>query len=1703
MYESDAQAEQRDGQFCRLCFNKAVDLCPLFPAPNIPNKALLHKIFDCTTITLSVRDDHDANICANCILSIEAFFKYKAQCVQNDRLLRKKRVSFFAELGLAADSGDGIVGANDLSYQSAAAAAPELSSKRRRLSRNGDGGELGNEEEEEEDELSTDRKRHRTGGLPDGDDDDSSGSIKKPYYGDAHGEGAAKVENDGEEADLGPYQIKQEAIDPDRDGEEENRNQQQQQQQHLEDEDDDEEEYFNPNQFLAQETQIDEEDEIGEDADNDVSSDGDGQQFVVANGAESGDGGGAGGSATEQHQPPQLFERGWKTTEFSPQPGSSGLKTLKITDYSNVTGKRGRPQRFVTEMLSMAAAAAAAASGGSGGGGGGGVGGNTFLPYHPGDAMYQQWQRLKGLANARLQADGRVPLALANPPHGRTTTRVLGGVIEPTKKVQKFLDDGLRELIYNAGAPNPHFARDGGSTDFKVVKARFNSYNIIFDDNRFLRRNKSVSGLPKWYWACSVTGCPVKICSYAGRLFRTNELSHTHPPTEPDADSKYETIQPDPVEAEQLQRQLLHQQQQQHAMQQQRLVRQQQQQQLLRQRQVELAQRRVAAAAALMAAAAANSSRNDSTELERSMHGLDSSNSNSSSSHNNNGSMAEQNDPRRNYELRMADDGSELLLYAGHTHGLIMTRKDGVRVYRCTSIVGGEEQASGEAGRPCTDTVFLHSNGCIAKVCKEENVDYGMEFPVDGGAADRYRTAGGSVAEGGEEDKRRRPQKIIVYEGYRYKYCHARPEGSFYWRCVLRHDKDCLASIQTKRNLEFLNVNDQPHNHEPPDPSEPHENAMLCEIRLPAKGEATEGSTDFKLVKSGQKREFLIYKGYRYYFQYESKNGRRSYRCTMFKNCPAGAFLLPNSTIQEAKNFIHTHPPVEDMDKYITKDSLITSPIKLPDGATEGGKRGVESGGHGERAPIEPLSKDPEVARRNGYRIIKNYKNKEIMIYLGWRYFEDYKKKSGGQVWRCSSHRLCRGSVHLFPDGSINFAKLVDHNHSPPKKIISHSSIDGGEYTKAMLDVSSSLDYSLDGTGDSMLLTGGGTYHRYITHQGHRFRFATRKREGTIYWRCAMRLETKCPVSFHTKEDTYELVSTRNHEHNHPIPTVWPEVAGGQIDDELPQVRMPAEQVGTTDFILTKNSKGRDLVLYRSGRFYLDYSRKDGRIVFRCSAVSGCRATVLLLPNKTLQVPEDFSHNHPTADGWEAGEAPSLDAKSVGQLMTEPIELKSDDDEEEGATPTDLIADRGARVSGGAGPESMLPKIILYDGFQFRFISRHPTEQSAFFRCFNFDAKKNQCHASLYTDLNGVVIQSNQQPHNHDQSDYLMGPDKYHPRSLQHRPDQSALLITAPPTGDELRGTRDYKIVKNWKNRDVLVFQNCRYFLHYVRKDGRKVWRCSAIRSCHAAVYLNADGTVDQFRGQHVHEIRPEGEPRRRRRRKKSELVPFSYGVGVGPGVGASIFANGMLANAAELMARGMNGASMLNGGAIGGITPHGGALVANGSMNGGHNGTNEWIDYSDYAMQMSGSPNDTVSSAARGSEETHSLWDQHHPEDGGGGGRGTNGGEGFDLSYHSVFGSQENFNTYAVHALAQHHLQQQQQQRSAATLQQQIQHHQQLLLNGAGGQLQLHRRHNGAPQPPDSSDAEECELSGDASGDEIPLIDITPEVKIEGDDEL
>ncbi|XP_062535375.1 uncharacterized protein LOC134204584 [Armigeres subalbatus] len=1356
---NDLHPEQSEGQFCRLCFTRSAELCPLFPPASIPNKGLLHKIFDCTTITLSFRDDHNAQICNSCVVSIETFFKYKIKCVENDKFLRNRRTNFFSGLGLTADT---------------------------------------------------------TAAQKGGDDGEKETDISMK---------SVEEEQKPAETASANCQVKEEPIQ----------------------DDDDDDGYFNPDQFLAQETQI-----------------GDKQiDQSVLNGS---DGNGFGSTNNSG------MERGWKTTEFSPQLGSSVLKPLKITDYSNLDGKRGRPQTFITTVPTERLLARVNL-----------FTGGSFPTTSPLRQPGQQPQR--GFEGAfrqhfNISNGGRTPMAHPinprNPMGGRFDTFSLS-TMEQTKKVQKFLDEGLRDLIIQAGTPNPNFAVDGGYTNFKVVKARLNSYNLIFEANRFLRRNKSCSGLPKWYWACSVSGCPVKICSYKGRLFKTNDkISHVHPPTETD-ESEHEVVLPDQADELGIQ----------------------QESPLPTAMQARPKQPVVQ----IPIISAVKEAVCQSPKQDEVYKDVDS------------------------YKVIKEEDKSEALIYKDHKYKLVSSETNGIRIWKCvTTLVNGDV---------CGESIHQLEDGRIKLEKSIKNEQQGDDDEVN----ESINEEDGDDSEGGK--RKNRSPKVAVYEGFQYKYCHARPEGTLYWRCMMKQDNNCLASLHTKATFEFLNFNDQTHNHDPPDPSVELENAVICQIKPPAEkpppAAPAPGSTDFQLVKSGQKREFLIFQGYRYYFQYESKNGKRSYRCTMFRNCPAGAFLMPDNTIAEAKNFVHTHPPTEDLEKYVTKDSLITSPIKNVDGQPGRQQRtAVETGQFPNlNDSVANASSREEIARANGYKIIKNYKGKDILIYNGWRYFVDYKKKNGGQVWRCSSHRLCRGAVHLFPDGSINYDKLVEHNHLPPKRNLTtpNLSLDSSGIATAIM--SNSFPAGMLPELASNAYTP--PYHRYILHEGHRFRFATRKREGTIYWRCAMRLDTKCPVSFHTKEDTYELVSMRNQEHNHPVPEVWPEVAGGQIDEELPVVKMPQEEIGTSDFILTKNSKGRDVVLYQNGRYYLDYSRKDGKIVFRCSAVAGCRATVLLLPNKTLVINRELKHTH--------GFPSVMDNMMISSSLSLSNQMnKLDDDVQLIAPPDPLCLDMEPSPSSS----HQLPKFIIHLGYHYKFVSTNATDRTAFWRCSNFEAKMN-CQASVFTTLAGEVIRSNNITHNHKTEDY-------HNSSANNSLAKRKTMI----------GSRDYKIIKNWKNRDVLVFQQCRYFLHYVRKDGRKVWRCSAIRSCHAAVYLGADGRVDLVKGEHVHEIRQEGEPRRRKPRKpRLELMPPDLVVGNNQHMSRSVDGNGM---------------------------PHPGG---NGS---------EWIDYSDYGMQITGSSNDN-----------NSLWDNFNPHHmtavtGGVPPMGGDNGENFDFGYHSVFGNQPNF---------------------------------------------------------------------------------------------
>ncbi|XP_065077786.1 uncharacterized protein LOC135701011 [Ochlerotatus camptorhynchus] len=84
------EGDEWDG-FCRLCFSEANGMVQLFPEDNSPDRDLLWKILECTTLKLTFDTDHTARICLECIQCMTDFCDYRMQCLRNDKRISTRR----------------------------------------------------------------------------------------------------------------------------------------------------------------------------------------------------------------------------------------------------------------------------------------------------------------------------------------------------------------------------------------------------------------------------------------------------------------------------------------------------------------------------------------------------------------------------------------------------------------------------------------------------------------------------------------------------------------------------------------------------------------------------------------------------------------------------------------------------------------------------------------------------------------------------------------------------------------------------------------------------------------------------------------------------------------------------------------------------------------------------------------------------------------------------------------------------------------------------------------------------------------------------------------------------------------------------------------------------------------------------------------------------------------------------------------------------------------------------------------------------------------------------------------------------------------------------------------------------------------------------------------------------------------------------
>uniref|UniRef100_A0A1Q3F4B1 Putative transcriptional repressor salm n=1 Tax=Culex tarsalis TaxID=7177 RepID=A0A1Q3F4B1_CULTA len=75
-------------KICRLCLGKEVKLTRPFKDDSGPNTALLQKIYECTTVKITLKATYPAAICAICDTKLLEYSKFRAKCIENDGILR-------------------------------------------------------------------------------------------------------------------------------------------------------------------------------------------------------------------------------------------------------------------------------------------------------------------------------------------------------------------------------------------------------------------------------------------------------------------------------------------------------------------------------------------------------------------------------------------------------------------------------------------------------------------------------------------------------------------------------------------------------------------------------------------------------------------------------------------------------------------------------------------------------------------------------------------------------------------------------------------------------------------------------------------------------------------------------------------------------------------------------------------------------------------------------------------------------------------------------------------------------------------------------------------------------------------------------------------------------------------------------------------------------------------------------------------------------------------------------------------------------------------------------------------------------------------------------------------------------------------------------------------------------------------------------
>ncbi|ETN61496.1 hypothetical protein AND_006836 [Anopheles darlingi] len=659
-------------------------------------------------------------------------------------------------------------------------------------------------------------------------------------------------------------------------------------------------------------------------------------------------------------------------------------------------------------------------------------------------------------------------------------------------------------------------------------------------------------------------------------------------------------------------------------------------------------------------------------------------------------------------------------------------------------------------------------------------------------------------------------QKLrLLFDGCLYEKENQREDGAIIWRCRRNYDRCNAQAIQHQHGLvEILGTHE-------------HDQVRQKRVNLLS----TTGSFAYRHLRTANGREQLVYDGFRY--QRRCVNGKMTdrWRCVNSgTDCRAMVVMAADGLVYTLQSQTHCHGPTEKKSQRPeTKESeiaVIKQPLvsirplnilKATDRLRTKTPSPKNLAGHVTRII-------PAMARRYGYRLIKNKKGNEGLVHRGYRYCKRLVRPDGTIKWYCRMNsKTCNARLTMAPNGSLVFDGTIHHNHSPTEEISKDPT------AKVVKNGQRRRVYTLDEktfTESEWYFVKNTKNGESLVHAGYRYTRKGDRVDKSSFWRCSQRTQGCWAGIILFPDET--IAKASGHEHCHPPTEQNPQHSGAAAtspwttnddagsdlsdQDDKPKLSDATEHrtiipKAEAAYRVVKNRLNTNSILFRGGRFVHRGQRSDGSVAWICNMnKTQCRAAFKIHTNGGLEIVNEH-HNHPLA--------PEEDAVSQEE---EEKEDEKDEKKPSGGTEGDQTDDQEYYYS----INRINRECLVYDHCRYG-KSGTRADGSVMWRC---GMNGNTCLARVCVDVNGKLTHYSEYTHNHRPLEELPPVVRLPDQATDSGPVSSTTTLTPKTVNTK-------PVIKG----SILSWNHHRYRkMPTVQADGSSVWACTTSDYCSAKV---------------------------------------------------------------------------------------------------------------------------------------------------------------------------------------------------------------------------------------------------------------------------